>query len=365
MKIQINKDKNKRDEIAEMRIGITYDLKEDYLREGYTEEEACEFDSLETIEALQYTLQDLGYKTDPVGNVKTLSQRLAKGDRWDLVFNIAEGLRGFGREAQVPCLLDAYNIPYTFSDPLILSLSLHKGMAKRVFRDLGIPTPAFSIVEKEADAEKIDLPFPLFTKPIAEGTSKGITASSKIHCQRDLISVCKNLLEKYQQPVLVEIFLPGREFTVGIIGTGQKARSLGVLEINLREKAKGKVYSYFNKQNYKESVEYSLAHDDMAKWAAHLALRTWRNLGCQDAGRVDLRADEQNNLYVLEINPLAGLHPKNSDLPILCSLKGISYHELIRMIMDSAKEKFFCPQKDPCLKKGCQGENYGFSLRAV
>lgn len=322
-----------------MIVGITYDLKEDYLGEGYTAEEICEFDDLETIEALKYTLQNLGYKTDPIGHVKNLTQRLAKGDRWDLVFNIAEGLRGFGREAQIPCLLDAYNIPYTFSGPLILSLTLHKGMAKRVIRDFGIPTPPFCIVEKEIDAEKVDLPFPLFTKPIAEGTSKGITAASKIHCRRELIPACRDLLEKYQQPVLVETFLPGREFTVGIIGTGQKARSLGALEIRLKDKANSKVYSYFNKKNYKELAEYSLVQDTMAQTAENIALASWRCLGCKDAGRVDLRADDHKNLYVIEINPLAGLHPRHSDLPIICSMVGISYHELIGMIMNSAKKR--------------------------
>ena len=322
-----------------MIVGITYDLKEEYFKEGYTEEEACEFDSLETIEGLKYTLHDLGYETDPVGNVKTLIKRLAQGDRWDFVFNIAEGFRGFGREAQVPCLLDVYNIPYTFSDPLILSLTLHKGMAKRVFRDLGIPTPAFSIVEKEIEAEKIDLPFPLFTKPIAEGTSKGITKASKILCKEELISVCRELLEKYKQPVLVETFLPGREFTVGIIGTGQKARSLGVLEIALKDKADGEVYSYYNKKEFEAVVGYHLADDTMAEMAECLAISVWRLLGCKDAGRVDLRADDHENLYVIEINPLAGLHPRHSDLPILCSMKGISYHELIRMIMESAEER--------------------------
>ena len=322
-----------------MKVGLTYDLKEDYIRQGYTEEETCEFDLLETIDALKYTLQDLGYTTDPIGHVKNLTQRLARGDRWDLVFNIAEGLRGFSREAQVPCLLDAYNIPYTFSDPLILSLTLHKGMAKRIIRDLGIPTPVFSIVEKMADAEKVNLPFPLFIKPLAEGTSKGITVTSKIYCQKELISGCSELLERCQQPVLIENFLPGREFTVGIIGTGQKARSLGVLEISLRVKAEGGGYSYFNKKNFTTLVEYCLVHDTMAERAEHLAVKVWRSFGCKDAGRVDLRADNQENLHVLEINPLAGLHPRDSDLPILCSLAGISYCELIRMIMESAKEK--------------------------
>lgn len=155
-----------------MKVGLTYDLKDDYLREGYTKEEIGEFDSQETIDSLQNTLKDLRYEVDPIGHIKSLIQRLAKVDRWDIVFNIAEGLRGFGREAQIPCVLEAYNIPYTFSNPLILSLTLHKGMAKRVMRDFGIPTPAFSIVEKEIDAEKVKLPFPLLVSRLPKEPAK-------------------------------------------------------------------------------------------------------------------------------------------------------------------------------------------------
>ena len=133
-------------------VGITYDLRQHYLELGFGEEETAEFDRPETIDAIDEALQQLGYATDRIGHILSLTRRLAAGDRWDMVFNIAEGLRGFGREAQVPALLDAFDIPYTFSDPLVLSLTLHKGMTKRVIRDLGIPTPDFAVVEREVDA---------------------------------------------------------------------------------------------------------------------------------------------------------------------------------------------------------------------
>jgi hypothetical protein len=126
-----------------MNVGITYDLREDYLAEGYSEEETAEFDRSDTIEAIERTLQDLGFQTDRIGNISNLISRLVAGDRWDLVFNIAEGLRGFGREAQVPAILDAYGIPYTFSDPLVLALTLHKALTKHVMRSMGVPTPDF------------------------------------------------------------------------------------------------------------------------------------------------------------------------------------------------------------------------------
>lgn len=322
-----------------MKIGITYDLREDYLIEGYSEEETAEFDRAETIEAIDQTLKELGYRTDRIGHLKSLTRRLAAGDRWDLVFNIAEGLRGFGREAQIPALLDAYDIPYTFSDPLVLALTLHKGMTKHVIRDMGIPTPDFAIIEKEDQITGICLSYPLFAKPVAEGTGKGITAASKINTEKELVEVCRMLLTVFKQPVLVESFLPGREFTVGIIGTGKDAIATDTMEVFLKAQAEPDVYSYINKENCEELVEYRLVYDEEAQQVRETALSAWRGLGCRDAGRMDLRSDRSGRPNFMEVNPLAGLHPQHSDLPIIFSLMGKTFHQLIDMIMHSALKR--------------------------
>jgi len=322
-----------------MRIGLTYDLRSEYLAEGYSLEETAEFDRPDTIDAIEGALRSLGHDTDRIGHVRSLAARLASGDRWDLVFNIAEGLFGIGREAQVPALLDAYDIPYTFSDPLVLSLTLHKGMTKRVIRDLGIPTPDFAVVERESDLDGIRLPYPLFAKPVAEGTGKGIGPASKVTGPEGLRTVCRDLLARHRQPVLVETYLPGREFTVGIVGTGDAAESLGVIEVVLLSNAENHAYSYENKEKCEECVEYVLAEDEEAREAEAVALAAWRGLGCRDGGRVDLRSDERGRPSFIEVNPLAGLHPAHSDLPILCNLRGIPYLDLIRRIMDSALER--------------------------
>jgi D-alanine-D-alanine ligase len=249
---------------------------------------------------------------------------------------IAEGLRGFGREAQVPALLDAWEIPYAFSDPLVLSLTLHKGMTKRVIRDLGIPTPDFVVVETPEEIAAVALPFPLFAKPVAEGTGKGVTAASKIANPAELARVCRAV---FQQPVLVETFLPGREFTVGLIGTGAEAFVPAVMEVHLTEKAEKEVYSYANKEDWHGRIEYRLADDAMARAAAETALAVWRGLGCRDGGRIDLRADAEGVPSFIEVNPLAGLRPEHSDLPILCKLAGMPYQELIAGIMRSALKR--------------------------
>jgi D-alanine-D-alanine ligase len=332
-------------------VGLTYDLRDDYLKEGYTEEETAEFDQLSTIDAIDKTLRGLGFQTDRIGHIRSLTRRLARGERWDIVFNIAEGMYGLGREAQIPALLDAYGIPFTFSDALVLALTLHKGLTKHVVRDLGIPTADFAVVTHESDVERIRLPLPLFVKPVAEGTGKGITVTSMVRSRRELRPLCRKLLKCYNQPVIVETFLPGREFTVGIIGTGKGARAVAVLEIGLKAKAERGVYSYLNKEYCEELVDYFLAHDDEAMQAKEVALAAWRALGCQDAGRVDLRSDGRGQPHFLEVNPLAGLHPTHSDLPILCSLSGMSYRRLIRAIMNSAlKRATTHPVRSPVLK---------------
>jgi len=329
-----------------MKVGLTYDLRRDYEGEGLGEEQLAEFDSPETVDAIDVALTSNGYLVDRIGNIRQLVRRLADGAKWDIVFNIAEGLHGFGREAQIPALLDAYSIPYTFSEPLALSLTLHKGMTKRVLRDMGLPTPAFHVVESIEDADDVDLPFPLFAKPVAEGTSKGITAASKIISKSDLKRVCGELLEKFHQPVLVETYLPGREFTVGIIGTGADSRSAGALEIIMRDSAESaEVYTYLNKEECETRVEYRLAKDTKAKEAETLALSAWRAAGCRDAGRVDIRLDANNVPNVVEINPLSGLHPSHSDLPIMCSQGGVEYKRLIWMIMDSALKRVRRPSQ--------------------
>src|SRR5580693_4842643 len=214
-----------------MRIGVTYDLRADYLALGYSEEETAEFDAEATIIAVCDALSGLGHQPARIGGIRSLTAALAAGTRWDAVFNICEGLKGVSREAQVPALLEAFDIPYLFSDPLTLCLTLDKAMCKRVVRDAGVPTADFALIETEADIAHVALDFPLFLKPVAEGSGKGVDGRSRVDDRAALAGVAKDLLEKFRQPVLVEEFLPGREFTVGITGTGDRAEILGVLEI--------------------------------------------------------------------------------------------------------------------------------------
>lgn len=322
-----------------MKIGLTYDLRQDYLDMGYGEEETAEFDKESTIEGIENALHALGHTTERIGHVKSLVKALSEGKRWDLVFNIAEGMFGLAREAQVPALLEAYEIPHVFSDAFTLAVTLDKGLTKTVIRNLGLATADFFVLRNIEDIEKVNLPYPLFAKPIAEGTGKGINANSKITDKAQLKEVCKNLLEQFNQPVLIETFLSGDEFTVGIVGTGEDAKVIGVMEIILGEKAEAEIYSYSNKDNYEDRVSYRLASDESAKKCEELALAAWRGLGCQDGGRIDVRMDAKGIANFIEVNPLAGLNYITSDLPIMCGLKGISFNDLIKEIITSAQKK--------------------------
>lgn len=321
-----------------MLIGLTYDLQQDYLDAGFSEEETAEFDSIVTIEGVEDVLHAMGHETARVGRATALMERLVRGDRWDLVFNICEGLHGLGRESLVPALLEAYEIPCTFSDPMVCALTLHKGMSKRVVRDLGLPTADFAVVNDEADIARISLPYPMFAKPVAEGTSKGVTKDSKCDSPAQLATTCRSLLAQFRQPVLVETYLPGREMTVGIVGSGAAARVIGAMEVFLlKDKgAEGEGYSYANKHDWVGKLDYAIVKDAIASEAHSLALAVWRGLGCRDGGRVDLRADASGRLNFIEVNPLPGIHPQISDLTILNNLSGYKYPDLIGAIVDSA-----------------------------
>lgn len=326
--------------MQKMKVGITCDLRKVYLAEGYTEEDVAEFDSEATVEALEATIRGLGHETDRIGHGRALCARLVKGDRWDLVFNICEGLKGRSREAQVPALLELYGISCTFSDPLVCALTLDKAMAKRLVQWEGLRTPAFALIEKEKDLDGVKLHFPLFAKPVAEGTGKGVDSKSRIDSPRELKPIVRRLLRRFAQPVLVEEYLPGREFTVGILGTATRANVLGTVEVAIRSDAPAPDYSYEVKEMCEEFVKYlPVKRGALRKKVEALALAAYRVLECRDAGRVDIRLDAKGRPSFMEINPLPGLHPSHSDLPIIATQEGMDYRTLIGKILSSAAER--------------------------
>jgi D-alanine-D-alanine ligase len=348
-----------------LRIALAYDLKSDYLAAGFSPEAVMEFDDDATVAALADALTALGHRAERVGRGVELARRLAAGERWDLVFNFAEGVSGRSREAQVPALCELFEQAYTFSDPLTAALTLDKPLAKRVVRDLGLPTAPFAVVHRCEEADAVDLPLPLFVKPIAEGSSKGVSQRSKVTRREELRGRCAELIAAFGQPVLVETYLPGREITVGIVGNGAPrgngtppvnagdasaagydgdaggARVLGTMEVKFVHGSDREFYTALNKGEFEERVGYALLDGEpLAARAREIALAAYAALGCRDAGRVDLRCSADGEPCFLEINPLPGLHPTRSDLPIMCALGGVEYQRLVGEIVDAAARRW-------------------------
>ncbi len=329
-----------------MRIGLVYDLRDEYRALGFSEEEIAEFDSPATIDALEHAIRAAGCDVVRIGRGQALAARLVAGERFDLVFSIAEGLKGRSREAQVPALCELFDQPYVFSDPLTMAASLDKAWAKRIVRDAGVPTASFAVVESSVNEVKDWEDFPAFVKPLAEGTGKGCERASMVASPAELKSAVDSILIRFRQPALIERFLPGREFTVGVVGNGYAARVVGVCEITMNTGAEQGVYSLANKELSEELVTYTRAGDEAARRAGQLALIAYRALQCRDAARIDFRCDDMGEPVFLEANPLAGLHPSHSDLPILAAQNGIGHEALIGMILDAASGRYGLSRRD-------------------
>jgi D-alanine-D-alanine ligase len=323
-----------------MKIGFVYDLKDDYLALGYAKEAVAEFDSVTTIDGVGAALLSLGCDVVRVGRGHELARRLVAGERFDLVFSIAEGLKGRSREAQVPALCELFDQPYAFSDPLVMAATLDKGVAKRLVRDAGVRTAAFAVLACAEEARTVDVGFPAFVKPLAEGTGKGCAGRSRVESSAELEREAGRLIEAFRQPVIVETYLPGREFTVGIVGEGAAAEIIAVLELIVGQAYDGGVYGFTNKQDFGPHLSIRLADDAEARAAGERALAAYRALGCRDVGRVDMRSDARGEPQFLEVNPIPGLSPGFSDLPVLTEMSGRSYAWLIRRIVAEAAGRY-------------------------
>jgi D-alanine-D-alanine ligase len=316
-----------------MKIGLTFDLRSWYLDRGYSMDETAEFDKQETVDALDNSLKIMGHETEQIGNAFQLIEALAAGKKWDLVFNIAEGLYGDGRESVVPAILDQYRIPYVFSGPVIMGISLNKHLAKLVVAEAGVPVSPGFLISDIADLAKMNLVYPLFVKPVSEGTGKGITDKSLVKNISELKEMVVWILKEFNQPALVEEYLPGREFTVGVIGHGDETVAIGGMEVITSDNLP---YSVYVKENYHDYCKYEPLSADIAEECKSVAVSAWKALDAVDGGRVDVKADRNGRICFIEANPLAGLNPIHSDLPILARMYNIDYQKLLEMIMASA-----------------------------
>jgi D-alanine-D-alanine ligase len=296
-------------------------------------DETAEFDKQETVDAIAGSLKQMGHVTEPIGNAFQLIDALAHGRSWDIVFNIAEGLYGDGRESVVPAILDQYKIPYVFSGPVIMGLSLNKHLAKLVVAASGVPVSPGCLITELKDLDNCNLKYPLFVKPVSEGTGKGITDKSLVHSPEELLKMVGWVLTEFLQPALIEEYLPGREFTVGVVGYREEAVAIGGMEVMTINNLP---YSVEVKENYQNYCTYKPLDADITDECKSVALSAWKALDAVDAGRIDLKADRNGRICFIEANPLAGLNPIHSDLPILARMYGIEYQTLLEIIMKAA-----------------------------
>ncbi len=269
----------------------------------------------------------------------------------DIVFNITEGFNGVSREAQVPAMLELLQIPYTGSDPLTLATCLDKARTKEVLSYYKIPNAKFLLAGNLEQAVKCDLKYPLIVKPISEGSSKGIFSSSFVKNKTELMKEVERILVEYHQAALIEEFLPGREFTVAVIGNGGDTVVLPIVEINYNEFPDDvtPIYSYEAKwildtkenpldvfscpANLNSGLESSIKK---------VVLDTYNILRCKDWSRIDVRLDENNIPHIIEVNPLPGILPnpeENSCFPKAARTAGISYNDMINRVLYSAAKR--------------------------
>jgi len=319
-------------------VGLTYDLKTDYqFKEGDPLDANAEFDHPSTIDIIACAIEANGFKVERIGNAGNLLEKLSSL-RVDIVFNISEGLTGRNRESQVPILLEMAGIPFVGSDALTLGLTLDKVMAKKIFIAEKIPTPKFvetSSVEELANTNHYK--FPLIVKPRFEGSSKGLSESSRVENRDDLLKQVGYIVNAYKQPVLVEEFISGQEFTVALVGN-DPAEVQPIVQIKIDGKLKLNDRFYTFARITSDRLEYicpAKIPQELKKKIDDLALRTYKAVDCRDFGRVDFRVDNDGKPYVLEINPLPSLSTEDVFM-LLAKNTGITYEQMIGKILNSA-----------------------------
>jgi D-alanine-D-alanine ligase len=337
-----------------MRVGVTFNLKQDEIIEDQsgpccTSEIQAEWDDWETIEAVCSALAER-HEVIPLEAGENIYNQLQNANP-DIVFNIAEGSIGPCREGHVPSILEYLNIPYTASDPLTLNLCLDKSRAKEVLAFHRLPTPRFRVLAGKRFSFN-SLHYPLLVKPLYEGSSIGIRNDSIVTTHEQMREKVTWVLDRYEEPALVEEYLPGREFTVAVLGNGEQARMLPIVEINFDSLPPGvsPIYSYEAKWVWDETDNPLEIFECPARISPELqeeiekiSLRAYRTLRCRDWCRIDLRLDASNKPYIIELNPLPGILPKpeqNSCFPKAARAAGFSYNQLINTVLDAACRRY-------------------------
>lgn len=322
-------------------VGISYNLKKGIVSD--IEDMEAEYDSFDTIDAIRKVFSEEGI-TVKLLEADTDFVEKVKNAKVDIVFNIAEGTNGRGRESHVPAILNFLGIPFTGSDETTLGMALDKALTKRFLSSYGIDTPAFQLFDGPDFDIDPTLNFPLIVKPNYEGSGKGISKLAIVGSKEQLIDLIRRNCNLYNQPMLVEEFVKGREFTVGILGNKSEMTVFEPMEIcYLKKERENRIYSYNVKTNYKKYVEYSCPPDldeVTIERMKEIASKIYTSLECRDFSRIDFMLSDDGTIYFIEINPLPGLAPGYSDYPMLAQFCGMDYKSLILGVLDSALKRY-------------------------
>lgn len=325
-----------------LKVGFSFNVKRVDPDPSGEQDDEAEYDSPKTLQAIREAIASWGHEVVDLEATQDLPVVLASTPV-DVVFNIAEGFKGRNRESQVPSLLELLDIPYTGSDPAALSVSLDKALAKRMVKTHGILTPDYVVLHTGKERLPRELSFPLLVKPVAEGTSKGVTRKSIVHDEGELREVARELITKYRQPALVESYIAGREFTVGLLGE-RRPRVLPPMEICFLDREDPTpVYSFEMKQDWSEKIRYDVPAKLSPRELDRLeraSRECFAALGCRDVARLDFRMDAEGRLFFIEANPLPGLAPGWSDLVLIAQAAGLEYRALIGEILSFAIRRY-------------------------
>jgi len=326
-----------------VKIALTYNLKRK--EEDRPADYFSECDSQETIDAIAGALRRRGHSVEMIDAQRGNLIKYFGANSVDMVFNIAEGFFGKSRESQVPALLDHFKVPYTGSGSFSLALALNKALTKKILKAEGIPTPNFQLFFNGNEEPGPELKFPLIVKPNREGSGKGISIASVVNSREDLMRKVKEIIGLYKQEALAEEFIQGRELTVGILEKG-KIEILPILEIDFSDCLKSGEYFYsWRMKEFQGDCGMGLTpsfhcparlDENTSARVREIALKTHQAVGCFDISRTDIRLSSDGTPYVLEINPLPGLNPKESNFPLMAYAAGLKYEELIDTILMNA-----------------------------
>ena len=326
-----------------VKVGVTYNLKHAGQTSGKALDDQAEYDSMDTVLSIEAAIKSRGFNTVLLEVDASLPLRLRQ-EQPDIVFNIAEGIGGRAREAQVPALLNLLQIPFTGSDETTLCLALDKALSKRLLGSYRIPTPRWRVFSPGTPVSTAGLTFPVIVKPNAEGSSKGIPDLCIAENAGQLRALVRNLFDLYGGDVLAEEFIHGREFTVGLLGNGLTVTAFAPMEIVYHASPIDgyNVYNYTVKQKYTDYVTYRCPAEispELETKLIRLAKKIFLLLGCRDFARVDFRMDDASRVYFIEINPLPGLAPHYSDYPMLAEFCGVKHEDLVYSVLRTGADR--------------------------